>query len=59
MNNILEVLNDIVYILFRLLCVPILFFLFYTLGLINIIVSKCVNAIASITEYFINNDENR
>lgn len=57
MKNILEMLNDIVYILFRLFCIPVLFFLFYTLGLINIIISKCVSSIASITEYFINEDK--
>lgn len=57
MKNILEMLNDIVYILFRLFCIPLLFFLFYTLGLINIIISKCVSSIASITEYFINEDK--
>ena len=57
MKNILETLNDIVFILFRLICVPILFFIFYTLGLLNIIVSKTVNGVARITEYFINEDK--
>jgi len=57
MKNILEALNDIVFILFRLICVPILFFIFYTLGLLNIIVSKTVNGVARITEYFINEDK--
>jgi hypothetical protein len=57
MKNILEALNDIVFILFRLICVPILFFIFYTLGLLNIIVSKTVNGVAQITEYFINEDK--
>ena len=57
MKNILEALNDIVFVLFRLICVPILFFIFYTLGLLNIIVSKTVNGVAQITEYFINEDK--
>jgi len=57
MKNILELLNDIVFVLFRLICVPILFFIFYTLGLLNIIVSKTVNGVAQITEYFINEDK--
>jgi len=57
MKNILESLNDIVFVLFRLICVPILFFIFYTLGLLNIIVSKTVNGVARITEYFINEDK--
>ena len=57
MKNILEILNDIAFILFRLICVPILFFIFYTLGLFHIILNKCVDAVAKATEFFIKDDE--
>jgi hypothetical protein len=57
MKNILEILNNIAFILFRLICVPILFFIFYTLGLFHIILNKCVDAVAKATEFFIKDDE--
>jgi len=40
-----------------LICVPILFFIFYTLGLFHIILNKCVDAVAKATEFFIKDDE--
>jgi hypothetical protein len=58
MKNILEILNDIAFILFRLICVPILFLTFYTLGLFNIILSKCVDGVVKATEFFIKDDDN-
>jgi len=57
MKNILEILNDVVFVLFRIICVPVLFFVFYTLGLLNIIISKCVNYVVKATEYFINDNK--
>ena len=57
MKNILEILNNIAFILFRLICVPILFFIFYTLGLFHIILNKCVNVVAKATEFFIKDDD--
>jgi len=58
MKNILEILNDIAFILFRLICVPILFFIFYTLGLFHIVISKCVDGVAKATEFFIKDNDN-
>ena len=57
MKNILEILNNIAFILFRLIRVPILFFIFYTLGLFHIILNKCVDSVAKATEFFIKDDE--
>jgi uncharacterized membrane protein YvlD (DUF360 family) len=57
MKNILEILNDIAFILFRLICVPILFFIFYTLGLFHIVLNKCVDKVVKATEFFIKDDD--
>lgn len=58
MKNIIEIVNDIIFILFRLFCIPILFIAFYSLGLVNLVIGKCVEGIATLTEYFIEDDEN-
>lgn len=57
MKNIIEIVNDIIFILFRLFCIPILFIAFYLLGLVNLVIGKCVEGIATLTEYFIQDDE--
>jgi len=57
-KNIIEIVNDIIFILFRLFCIPILFIAFYSLGLVNLVIGKCVEGIATLTEYFIEDDEN-
>jgi hypothetical protein len=56
-KNIIEIVNDIIFILFRLFCIPILFIAFYSLGLVNLVIGKCVEGIATLTEYFIQDDE--
>ena len=57
MKNIIEIVNNIIFILFRLFCIPILFIAFYSLGLVNLVIGKCVEGIATLTEYFIQDDE--
>ena len=57
MKNIFGIVNDIIFILFRLFCIPILFIAFYSLGLVNFVIGKCVEGIATLTEYFIQDDE--
>ena len=57
MKNIFGIVNDIIFILFRLFCIPILFIAFYSLGLVNLVIGKCVEGIAILTEYFIKDDE--
>ena len=57
MKNIFGIVNDIIFILFRLFCIPILFIAFYSLGLVNLVIGKCVEGIATLTEYFIKDDE--
>ena len=50
-------MNDIIFMLFRLFCIPVLFIAFYSLGLVNLVIGKCVEKIATLTEYFIEDDE--
>ena len=57
MKNIFGIVNDIIFILFRLFCIPILFIAFYSLGLVNLVIGKCVEGIVTLTEYFIEDDE--
>ena len=57
MKNIFGIVNDIIFILFRLFCIPILFIAFYSLGLVNLVIGKCVEGIATLTECFIQDDE--
>ena len=57
MKNIFGIVNDIIFILFRLFCIPILFIAFYSLGLVNLVIGKCVEGIAILTECFIQDDE--
>jgi len=58
MKNTIEIMNDIIFMLFKLFCIPVLFIAFYSLGLVNLVIGKCVEGIATLTEYFIEDDEN-